>query len=70
MAHNQQEGSIIHQTMTPDEQNGRPAQHLENDAVPDPEPAAPSLSEPDPGVFHHTPGTSPETSRATEKHAE
>jgi hypothetical protein len=26
-----------------------------NDAVPDPEPAAPSLPGPDPGVFHHTP---------------
>jgi len=26
------------------------------DPVPDPEPASPSLSEPDPGVFHHEPG--------------
>jgi hypothetical protein len=26
-----------------------------NDPVPDPEPASPSLPEPDPGVFHHTP---------------
>lgn len=28
---------------------------LPNDALPDPEPAAPSLPEPDPGVFHHEP---------------
>lgn len=27
-----------------------------NDPVPDPEPAAPSLEQPDPGVFHHDPG--------------
>jgi hypothetical protein len=26
------------------------------DPVPDPEPASPSLPEPDPGVFHHEPG--------------
>jgi SAM-dependent methyltransferase len=29
--------------------------NLPNDPVPDPEPASPSLEEPDPGVFHHTP---------------
>lgn len=28
----------------------------EPDPIPDPEPAAPSLDEPDPGVFHHDPG--------------
>jgi len=33
----------------------RPAQHLPEDPLPDPEPAAPSLSEPDPGVYHHEP---------------
>jgi hypothetical protein len=27
-----------------------------HDPLPDPEPIAPSLSEPDPGVFHHEPG--------------
>jgi hypothetical protein len=27
------------------------------DPVPDPEPASPSLPEPDPGVFHHEPRT-------------
>ena len=27
-----------------------------HDPLPDPEPAAPSLPEPDPGVFHHEPG--------------
>jgi hypothetical protein len=26
-----------------------------NDPLPDPEPAAPSLPEPDPGVYHHDP---------------
>ena len=30
-----------------------PAAHLPNDAQPDPEPAVPSLPEPDPGVYHH-----------------
>jgi hypothetical protein len=25
------------------------------DPIPDPEPASPSLDEPDPGVFHHDP---------------
>ncbi len=34
-----------------------------NDAVPDPEPAVPSLPVPDPGVFHHTPETLPEEDR-------
>jgi hypothetical protein len=29
------------------------------DPLPDPEPIAPSLSEPDPGVFHHTPTDAP-----------
>jgi hypothetical protein len=32
-------------------------QHLAADAQSDPEPAAPSLEGPDPGVFHHEPGT-------------
>jgi len=27
-----------------------------HDPLPDPEPIAPSLTEPDPGVFHHEPG--------------
>jgi len=27
-----------------------------HDPLPDPEPIAPSLPEPDPGVFHHEPG--------------
>jgi hypothetical protein len=26
-----------------------------NDPIPDPEPISPSLDQPDPGVFHHTP---------------
>jgi hypothetical protein len=35
-----------------------------NDAQPDPEPAVPSLPEPDPGVFHHEPGhEQPETKK-------
>lgn len=38
----------------------RPAPHLPDDAIPDPEPAAPSLPEPDPGVFHHEPGSKQE----------
>jgi ubiquinone/menaquinone biosynthesis C-methylase UbiE len=36
----------------------RPRTHIP-DPVPDPEPASPSLPEPDPGVFHHEPGISP-----------
>jgi SAM-dependent methyltransferase len=38
-------------TMTED----RPAYHNPEDPQPDPEPAAPSLPEPDPGVYHHDP---------------
>lgn len=38
----------------------RPSQHLPNDAQSDPEPAVPSLPEPDPGVFHHEPKPLPE----------
>jgi hypothetical protein len=37
----------------------KPTQPL-NDAVPDPEPAVPSLPGPDPGVFEHTPAALPE----------
>jgi ubiquinone/menaquinone biosynthesis C-methylase UbiE len=39
----------------PDSTTNRPATHFPEDPLPDPEPAAPSLSEPDPGVFHHEP---------------
>ena len=39
--------------MTISVQIDRPALHHPDDAQPDPEPAAPSLAEPDPGVFHH-----------------
>jgi hypothetical protein len=39
--------------MTMSSDSIRPAAHLELDALPDPEPAAPSLPAPDPGVFHH-----------------
>lgn len=41
----------------PDTPSDRPAPHFVEDAQPDPEPAAPSLSEPDPGVFQHSPAT-------------
>ena len=37
----------------------RSASSVVPDPVPNPEPASPSLSEPDPGVFHHEPGESP-----------
>jgi hypothetical protein len=43
--------------MSADKENIQP-QPL-NDAVPDPEPAAPSLPGPDPGVFQHTPAVLP-----------
>lgn len=46
-----------HRELMPTEQPDRPAPHFQHDAQPDPEPAAPSLSEPDPGVFHHEPAT-------------
>lgn len=44
--------------MSTEPSHDRPAGHLPSDALPDPEPAPPSLDEPDPGVFHHEPGTS------------
>jgi hypothetical protein len=31
----------------------------DTDPIPNPEPAAPSLDEPDPGVFHHDPTRPP-----------
>lgn len=34
-----------------------PLQHIPQDPLPDPEPEVPSLPEPDPGVYHHEPGT-------------
>jgi SAM-dependent methyltransferase len=37
----------------------RPKSREIDDPLPDPEPASPSLSEPDPGVFHHEPGDRP-----------
>jgi hypothetical protein len=39
----------------------RPKSREIDDPLPDPEPASPSLSEPDPGVFHHEPGDPPQT---------
>jgi hypothetical protein len=38
--------------MSDDFETARPAPHLPTDALPDPEPAAPSLPAPDPGIFH------------------
>jgi hypothetical protein len=39
----------------------RPLDPIPADPIPDPEPASPSLTHPDPGVYHHEPGTaSPE----------
>jgi hypothetical protein len=46
---------------TPD----RPAPHFPDDALPDPEPAAPSLPGPDPGVFHHDPAPGPAHGKET-----
>jgi len=46
--------SIQRENMT-DSTTNRPATHFPEDPLPDPEPAAPSLAEPDPGVFHHEP---------------
>ncbi len=39
------------------EANLEGAKHFPSDAQPDPEPASPSLDEPDPGVFRHDPAT-------------
>ncbi|MEO6817160.1 MAG: hypothetical protein ABI177_10695 [Edaphobacter sp.] len=36
-----------------------PITHQIEDPIPDPEPASPSLDEPDPGVFHHDPAKPP-----------
>ena len=46
-------------SMSLDPHHERPADHLPGDALPDPEPAAPSLPQPDPGVFHHEPAQAP-----------
>jgi hypothetical protein len=35
--------------------------HEPDDPIPNPEPASPSLDEPDPGVFHHDPTKPPST---------
>jgi len=43
-------------------ENSKQPQKL-NDAVPDPEPAVPSLPGPDPGVFQHTPAELPEENK-------
>ena len=38
-----------------------------NDPLPDPEPSVPSLTTPDPGVFHHEPGQpNPATDKETD----
>jgi hypothetical protein len=37
-----------------------PVAHFSTDPLPDPEPAVPSLAEPDPGVFHHDVAQAPE----------
>ncbi|MES2394050.1 MAG: hypothetical protein V4555_20620 [Acidobacteriota bacterium] len=37
----------------------QPSLQIPSDAQSDPEPAAPSLPEPDPGVFHHDPVPNP-----------
>jgi hypothetical protein len=34
-------------------------EHDPTDPIPDPEPASPSLDQPDAGVFHHQPGNNP-----------
>ncbi len=36
-----------------------PTPHEPDDPIPNPEPASPSLDEPDPGVFHHDPRKPP-----------
>ena len=45
--------------MTDDFDTTRPAPHLPTDALPDPEPAVPSLPSPDPGIFHPEPASTP-----------
>ncbi|SEG66060.1 hypothetical protein SAMN05421819_4093 [Bryocella elongata] len=54
--------------MSDDFETGRPAPHLPTDALPDPEPAAPSLPEPDPGIFQpdQPPAAEPNTSATAE----
>jgi hypothetical protein len=49
--------------MRSDEKHLPQQPHPLNDAVPDPEPAVPSLPGPDPGVFKHTPAALPEENR-------
>ena len=40
-------------------QNPNSIPHEPDDPIPNPEPASPSLDEPDPGVFHHDPRRPP-----------
>jgi hypothetical protein len=40
---------------TPEHLDPHPSEPLTSDPIPNPEPAPPSLDEPDPGVFHHDP---------------
>ena len=44
----------------------QPVTRTVEDAVPDPEPAVPSLPGPDPGVFHHEPGAPAKPSNETQ----
>ena len=58
------ERPISRTTFVPREQAAQaihvdPPHHTSHDPIPDPEPAVPSLAEPDPAVFHHDVSTTP-----------
>jgi hypothetical protein len=48
-------GVIDPQCRIPPAAPEQPSQPVTNEPIADPEPAPPSLDEPDPGVFHHNP---------------
>lgn len=59
--------AVIHPTMTSQDNPKEPLTAAERDAQSDPEPPAPSLPEPDPGVFHHEPAAPAPTSASKDK---
>ncbi len=62
--HNPPVPAFIHSSMASHDQESQ--QPAVSDPLPDPEPIAPSLEKPDPGVFHHEPATPQHSPAATQ----